>query len=427
MPASVAACWPKLRLSHTGRTHSCVAGQPADHRVGVVRAVVVHQHHLVDPGAVPAGGEERGSGEGASSLDQRRASVAHPGRPEPPRRACARGSRPHEASSPARLARRPPPPRSRKAGRSAAGGARRAGRRRAGPLDGGRDLGQRRHLVRQRPRRRHRARETSSEAVGGEERERAGEDVRRPDDLEPAGLDAREPRAARVAAVVVVVLVEVGPRPLVGRHATAAAATGREDPGHLGQRRASGSQCSITSKAATTSKDRRRTAARRRAADVAGLEAARVDVERDPLATGSAQPADARTVGAADVEHPAGVPTYRRSATRAGRPGRGTTSSRAVDRRRPSGFHVDMLACDPSPGPDCELVSPSLRFVTAMMGARADADQRIPRLGDSCPRSLSPTYAAQGVLCAHRLREIHRSANSYCDGSDALVLERVDG
>ena len=81
MPASVAACWPKLRLSHTGRTQVVRRGELADHRRGVIGPAVVDQEHLAHPRAVPSGGGERAVS-GASS-----ATSGFEGRRRPGRRA----------------------------------------------------------------------------------------------------------------------------------------------------------------------------------------------------------------------------------------------------------------------------------------------------------------------------------------------------
>ena len=56
MPASVAACWPKLRLSQTGAHPVVGRGERPDGVVGAVRAAVVHQHHLGDAVGAPGGG-----------------------------------------------------------------------------------------------------------------------------------------------------------------------------------------------------------------------------------------------------------------------------------------------------------------------------------------------------------------------------------
>ena len=55
IPARVAACCPKFRLSQTVRTNGYCSASPRITAAEAVRAVVVHQQDLGDPQPVSAG------------------------------------------------------------------------------------------------------------------------------------------------------------------------------------------------------------------------------------------------------------------------------------------------------------------------------------------------------------------------------------
>ena len=288
---------------------------------GVVGAVVIHEQHLVDARGVP--GAASGTGPRAGPARRSSASgVSRPlGRREPPQTVCASRLDDLTTSSFPGLARRacgrPPPPRSRKAGRSAAGGSGRTGSRPSGPS---RPSGWSRAAaatpldtatVARSPRSRNLVRNRSAAKNGNVPVKRY--DAR--STLEPAGSTDRSDRAGtRVATVMVVVLVEVGPRPLIGRHAESGAGPPARGPGS--------SPPALRPRARSARSRRRPRPRRRNRRRTAGRsptrrrrprsQAARVDVQGDALRPAPDSQAHAGTVGAPDVEQPgAACPTYR--------------------------------------------------------------------------------------------------------------------
>ena len=139
--------------------------------------------------------------------------------------------------------------------------------------------------------------------LGREHREDGREAVGGALDAEPGPLDRRDGAPLRVAAVVPVGDVEVGPRPGVGRHRHEEAATGPQHAPDLGER-------DVLGVAVLDDVERRHDVegavgegqGEGGPADPVGAEPARVDVERGGAVDGVAQPGGARTVGAAEVE-----------------------------------------------------------------------------------------------------------------------------
>ena len=140
----------------------------------------------------------------------------------------------------------------------------------------------------------------------------AAEPVRRAQHLEPGVLHRRDRTRPGVAAVVAVGDVVVGPGPLVRRHREQQPAAGLEHPAQLGE----GEVLRVAVLDHVERADHLEAARRRTGSastdpqmPVGRPQTARVEVERDLLRR--RQPADARAVGAADVEQPLRRPDVR--------------------------------------------------------------------------------------------------------------------
>ncbi len=139
--------------------------------------------------------------------------------------------------------------------------------------------------------------------LGREHREDRREAVGGPLDAEPGPLHRRDGPALRVAAVVAVRDVEVGPRPGVGRHRHEEAPSGAQHAPDLGEGH-------VLGVAVLDDVEGRHDVERAvgegqgegGAAHPVGPEPARVDVEGGGAVDGVAQPGGARAVGAAEVE-----------------------------------------------------------------------------------------------------------------------------